>query len=48
MKPFKFCLTVLTACLASVAVWAAPATLFDGKTLAGWEGDLTWWRVQDG
>ena len=28
---------------------AAPATsLFDGRTLAGWEGDLKWWRVQDG
>jgi len=22
--------------------------LFDGKTLAGWEGDLQWWRIQDG
>ena len=28
---------------------AAPAvSLFDGQTLAGWEGDLKWWRVQDG
>ena len=27
---------------------AAPAELFDGKTLAGWEGDAKWWRVQDG
>ena len=28
---------------------AAPATsLFDGRTLAGWEGDAKWWRVQDG
>ena len=28
---------------------AAPAiSLFDGKTLAGWEGDPKWWRVQDG
>ncbi|MBL9190433.1 MAG: DUF1080 domain-containing protein [Opitutaceae bacterium] len=27
---------------------AAPAALFDGKSLAGWEGDLKWWRVQDG
>jgi hypothetical protein len=24
------------------------AELFDGKTLSGWEGDLKWWRVQDG
>ena len=22
--------------------------LFDGRTLNGWEGDLKWWRVQDG
>ncbi|MEO6245552.1 MAG: family 16 glycoside hydrolase [Opitutaceae bacterium] len=41
--------------LAGLAVYAlllaAPlraAELFDGKTLAGWEGDLKWWRVQDG
>jgi hypothetical protein len=28
---------------------SAPAvSLFDGKSLAGWEGDLKWWRVQDG
>ena len=31
------------------ALRAAPATsLFDGRTLAGWEGDAKWWRVQDG
>ena len=31
------------------ALHAAPATsLFDGKTLAGWEGDLKWWRVENG
>lgn len=24
------------------------AELFDGGTLNGWEGDLKWWRVQDG
>lgn len=35
--------------LVPVAVGAAaPVELFDGKTLAGWEGDLKWWRVQDG
>ncbi|MDH4282580.1 MAG: DUF1080 domain-containing protein, partial [Myxococcales bacterium] len=22
--------------------------IFDGKTLAGWEGDPTYWRVEDG
>ena len=31
------------------ALRAAPATsLFDGHSLAGWEGDTKWWRVQDG
>jgi putative membrane-bound dehydrogenase-like protein len=27
---------------------AAPVSLFDGKTLAGWEGDTAWWRVEAG
>lgn len=36
-------LLVLTA-----ALGAAPEALFDGKTLAGWDGDPKWWRVQDG
>ncbi|WP_414663494.1 DUF7133 domain-containing protein [Horticoccus sp. 23ND18S-11] len=26
----------------------AAEPLFDGTSLAGWEGDLKWWRVQDG
>jgi hypothetical protein len=25
-----------------------PTSLFDGKTLAGWEGDTKMWRVEDG
>jgi hypothetical protein len=33
----------------AAALSAAPAvSLFDGKTLNGWEGDLKWWSVQDG
>ncbi|MFM8932306.1 MAG: DUF1080 domain-containing protein, partial [Gemmataceae bacterium] len=29
--------------------WAQPARLFDGKTLAGWEGDTkTTWRIEEG
>jgi putative membrane-bound dehydrogenase-like protein len=48
MKLSKSPLAILWACLCAVAAWAEPAALFDGKTLAGWEGDLTWWRVQDG
>jgi hypothetical protein len=27
---------------------AAPAPLFDGKSLTGWEGDTAWWRVEGG
>ncbi|MCX6920315.1 MAG: DUF1080 domain-containing protein [Verrucomicrobia bacterium] len=27
---------------------AAPAPLFDGKSLSGWEGDTAWWRVEGG
>jgi putative membrane-bound dehydrogenase-like protein len=27
---------------------AAPVSLFDGKTLSGWEGDAAWWRVEEG
>ena len=26
----------------------APRPIFDGRTLAGWEGDLQSWRVEDG
>jgi hypothetical protein len=35
------------SCLTSSAL-AAPIPLFDGHSLTGWEGDLKWWRVQDG
>jgi len=31
-----------------IGVLAAPAPLFDGKTLVGWEGDPKVWRVEDG
>ena len=27
---------------------AAPVSLFDGKSLDGWEGDPAWWRVEAG
>lgn len=27
---------------------AQPTSLFDGRTLNGWEGDAKWWRVEDG
>ncbi len=40
----------LTAFLlpASRLAAADPVSLFDGKSLTGWEGDLKWWSVQDG
>ncbi|MFM9167726.1 MAG: family 16 glycoside hydrolase, partial [Verrucomicrobiota bacterium] len=31
-----------------VNLCAAPVSLFDGKTLTGWEGDPKVWRVEDG
>jgi hypothetical protein len=34
--------------LGSLLPAARAETLFDGKTLNGWEGDLQWWRVRDG
>ena len=30
------------------AAKATPKSLFDGRTLAGWEGNQKLWRVQDG
>ena len=41
-------LTLLLVLLTAPALRAAPSPLFDGRTLAGWEGDAKWWRVQDG
>ncbi len=32
----------------SLVASAAPVSLFDGKTLDGWEGDPAWWRVENG
>ena len=37
-----------TAIFVTAVAAAAPSSLFDGRTLAGWEGDLKWWRVQNG
>jgi hypothetical protein len=34
------------ACLPACV--SAAESLFDGKTLNGWEGDLKWWRVENG
>jgi hypothetical protein len=42
----RLALGLFALCAASAPLPAAD--LFDGKSLAGWEGDLKWWRVQDG
>lgn len=42
----RFVLALLSAVVAARA--ASPLELFDGKTLAGWEGDPAWWRVEEG
>ena len=42
-------LALLTASLAAVAASAAPVSLFDGQTFAGWEGETNKvWRIRDG
>jgi putative membrane-bound dehydrogenase-like protein len=44
----KFPLALLLLCCAAQA---APVSLFDGKTLAGWEipdAEKKWWKVEDG
>ena len=42
-------LTALLLFLATASAHAAPVPLFDGKTLAGWEGETNKvWRVRDG
>jgi hypothetical protein len=46
MSPNFVRAVVLSAAVVSSGLRAAE--LFDGKSLAGWEGDLKWWRVQDG
>ena len=38
----------LLALFLALTAHAAPVSLFDGKTLAGWEGDVAWWRVEAG
>jgi putative membrane-bound dehydrogenase-like protein len=32
----------------ALTAYSAPVSLFDGKTLSGWEGDAAWWRVEAG
>ena len=45
----KLILSLTFACVALLSASAAPVPLFDGKTLAGWEGETnSVWRVRDG
>ena len=54
MKRITSLFFALIAVLRITAAEAPPASgpntrpLFDGKTLAGWEGDPKLWRVEDG
>jgi hypothetical protein len=47
MKSFLPVIAFSASCLAP-AFAAGPMSLFDGRTLNGWEGDTHWWRVEDG
>ena len=47
MPVSRFFLFLPTLLLTAAAASAAPVPLFDGKTLAGWEGGATW-RVEEG
>src|SRR4030095_12716511 len=44
-----YCIFVFTVCPAETQpAMKSPKSLFDGKSLAGWEGDPKIWRVEDG
>ena len=47
-SPMKLLPSLLVVFVLRSAGLAAPTELFDGRTLAGWEGDAAWWRVEDG
>lgn len=36
------------AAASKISITTKPRKLFDGKTFAGWEGNLEWFRIQDG
>lgn len=46
--PMKRLLVLFCLFAAVAGLHAAPVSLFDGKTLAGWDGDAKVWRVEDG
>jgi hypothetical protein len=44
----KLPFVLVATLLCSAAVQAEPVSIFDGKTLTGWEGEAKWWKVEDG
>ena len=51
MRLLAFCLFAVGVVLPNVAVTAADdgyVSLFDGKTLKGWDGNPDFWSVRDG
>jgi hypothetical protein len=52
LRPMKshllraLCVSSFLCC--AVGRLVAAESLFDGKTLNGWEGDSKWWRIEDG
>ena len=50
MKPlFAFALAVVTLAIGQAQAPQKPVALFDGRSFAGWEGDIKGtWRIQDG
>ena len=43
-----FPLRLLSFLSVALSLSAAPLSLFDGRTLTGWDGDPKWWRVDNG
>ncbi len=50
MKPlFSFALAVATLAIGQAQAPQKPVALFDGRSFAGWDGDIkSTWRIQDG
>jgi putative membrane-bound dehydrogenase-like protein len=48
LRPFLFLLTVVVSANSLLADPPKPESIFDGRSLAGWDGDPKLWRVEDG
>lgn len=44
----RFLITTLSFALSSAGLQAGSSSLFNGTSLEGWEGDTSFWSVQDG